>query len=467
MDQMKQRFVNSIASRLSAAPDGTAKAELVEELSDNLYQRFEEMTAAGMDKAAAFDAALDDLGDTGELVDYLKSLAPDEGLPRPEPAPGKDEDQAWSGMDDLLGDVNDIVSAAMEQAGAALSQAKDALKKAAQKGGWRSADGSFELHVDSRDDDHGAHPYDEGHEDVSADEEAPEHQGGVFSYSFGFDKAKGGFFVQRDGWDGESVPAGGLRGIDVQVSGDVTVRLSGDDADEIRLDGDTGKLEVRVTDRGVLAIRQGRTAASSFFFQRGLDAADVELYLPHRRFEFLQVSTASGDVEVERGVETDRLSVRTTSGSLRARPDCCGALYFKSSSGDVEADGLTGTAQADTVSGDIRLDGHLEHAKLHTVSGDVELSGSFQTAELTTVSGDIRTETAILPLSAALTSKSGDCGLRVPDGTPFTVEFRTISGEFRSRLPLTRTSGGALYLGGGENRLTMNSISGDLMLDQF
>ena len=312
MDQMKQRFVNAVASRLSAAPDGTAKAELVEELSDNLYQRFEEMTAAGMDESAAFDAALDDLGDTGELVDYLKSLAPDEGLPRPEPAPGNDEDQAWSGMDDLLGDVNDIVSAAMEQAGAALSQAKDALKKAAQKGGWRSADGSFELHVDIRDDDHGAHPYDEDREDVLDDEEAPEHEGGV-SYSFGFDKAKGGFFVQRDGWDGESVPAGGLRGIDVQVSGDVTVRLSGDDADEIRLDGDTGKLEVRVTDRGVLAIRQGRTAASSFFFQRGLDAADVELYLPRRRFEFLQVSTASGDVELG-GIFGDALRVNRAGG---------------------------------------------------------------------------------------------------------------------------------------------------------
>lgn len=466
MDQMKQRFVNAVANRLSAAPDGTAKAELVEELSDNLYQRFMEMTAAGMDEAAAFDAALDDLGDTGELVDYLKSLPPDEGLPRPEPDPGKDEEQAWSGMDDLLGDVNDIVSAAMEQAGAALSQAKDALKKAAQKGGWRSADGSFELHVDDRDDDHGAHPYGEDHEDVSADEEAPEREGGV-SYSFGFDTDKGGFFFQRDGWDGESVPADGLRGIDVQVSGDVTVRLSGDDADEIRLDGDTGKLEVRVTDRGVLAIRQGRTAASSFFFQRGLDAADVELYLPRRRFEFLQVSTASGDVEVERGVETDRLSVRTASGSLRARPDCCGALYFKSSSGDVEADGLTGTAQADTTSGDIRLDGHLEYAMLRTASGDIELSGSFQTAELTTLSGDVRAETAILPLSAALTSKSGDCDLRVPGGTPFTVAFKTISGEFRSRLPLTRTSGGALYLGGGENRLTLSSVSGDLTLDQF
>ena len=466
MDQMKQRFVNAVASRLSAAPDSTAKAELVEELSDNLYQRFTEMTAAGMDEAAAFDAALDDLGDTGELVDYLKSLAPDEGLPRPEPDPGKDGEQAWSGMDDLLGDVNDIVSAAMEQAGAALSQAKDALKKAAQKGGWRSADGSFELYVDDRDDGPGPRPSGGEHEDVSADEEAPEHEGGV-SYSFGYDKAKGGFFFQRDGWDGESVPAGGLRGIDVQVSGDVTVRLSGDDADEVRLGGDTGKLEVRVTDRGVLAIRQGRTAASSFFFQRGLDAADVELYLPRRRFVFLQVSTARGDVEVERGVEADRLSVRTTSGSLRAQPDCCGALYFKSSSGDVEADGLTGTAQADTVSGDIRLDGHLEYAKLHTVSGDVELSGSFQTAELTTVSGDIRAETAILPLSAALTSKSGDCDLRVPVGTPFTMAFKTISGEFRSRLPLTRTSGGALYLGGGENRLTMNSVSGDLTLEQF
>ena len=466
MKDRKQEFVNAVAERLAAAPESAAKAELAEELGDNLYQRFTEMTAAGMDESAAFAKAMDDLGDTGELVDYLKSLAPDEQLPPPT-GHGGARGGAQSGIAGLLGSVNDVVSAAMETAAAALAQAKEAVKEASESGAWRSADGSFEFHVDGYDDDHGAHPRGEDREGGT------DGRGFAFGDGENFSAAVSGGTGRGDGAGtavdpDRPIPADGLRGIDVQtVNGDVTFRARQDDADEITLLGDTGKLEARITDRGVLAIRQGRTAASSFFFQRGLDAADVELYLPRRRFEFLQVSTASGDVEVERGVETDRLSVRTTSGSLRARPDCCGALYFKSSSGDVEADGLTGTAQADTVSGDIRLDGHLEHAKLHTVSGDVELSGSFQTAELTTVSGDIRTETAILPLSAALTSKSGDCGLRVPDGTPFTVEFRTISGEFRSRLPLTRTSGGALYLGGGENRLTMNSISGDLMLDQF
>ena len=133
MEDMKQRFVNAVAARLAAAPESAAKAELVEELGDNLYQRFTEMTAAGMDESAAFDAALDDLGDTGELVEYLGGLAPDEQLPPPTSHAGA-QGGAQGGIDDLLGSVNDVVSAAMETAAAALAQAKEAVKKVSQSG---------------------------------------------------------------------------------------------------------------------------------------------------------------------------------------------------------------------------------------------------------------------------------------------------------------------------------------------
>lgn len=454
MEQMKQRFVNAVTRCLTDAPQSAAKAELIEELSDNLYQRYAEMTAAGLDENTAFDKALDELGDTGELVDYLKSLAPDEGLPRLTLHPGEEEQQTRDALDELLGNVNDIVSSAMETANSALSQAKEALKNAGKTGTWRSDDGAFELHFDSYDDDHGAHP--RGAE------------GGGRCFSFGYNAADGGFFARRDTWEDESsavIPADGLRGIDIQVNGDVTILPGGDEA--IRLDGDVDELEIKTTGQGVLAIRQGRTASSSFFFQRGLSSAQVVLYLPCRRFEFIQVSSVSGDVQVDSGVETDRLSVKTTSGDLRARLDACGALYFKSTSGDLTADGLTGVLQADTMSGDLRADGHLEQAALRSTSGDLELSGSFRTAELSTASGDIRAESAILPETAALSSKSGDCALLVPDNAPFTVRYRTISGEFRSSLPLERTSDGAFYLGGGANALSLSSVSGDLRLEKF
>ena len=50
---------------------------------------------------------------------------------------------------------------------------------------------------------------------------------------------------------------------------------------------------------GVLTIREGRTASSSFFSRRGIGSADVELFLPRRLWESIEVSTASGDVDID------------------------------------------------------------------------------------------------------------------------------------------------------------------------
>ncbi len=451
MKDRKQEFVNAVAERLAAAPESAAKAELAEELGDNLYQRFTEMTAAGMDESAAFAKAMDDLGDTGELVDYLKSLAPDEQLPPPT-GHGGARGGAQSGIAGLLGSVNDVVSAAMETAAAALAQAKEAVKEASESGAWRSADGSFEFHVDGYDDDHGAHPRGEDREGGT------DGRGFAFGDGENFSAAVSGGTGRGDGAGtavdpDRPIPADGLRGIDVQtVNGDVTFRARQDDADEITLLGDTGKLEARITDRGVLAIRQGRTAASSFFFQRGLDAADVELCLPRRRFEFLQATTVSGDVEVERGVETDRLSVRTTSGDLKAWPEC-GALYFKSASGDLAADGVRGSVQADTVSGDVRLRGSIAQAALHSVSGDLEL------------------ESDTLPAALELDTKSGDCLLRLPDAPEpgFTAEFKTTSGSFRSDFFTGVMAGrrGTFCYGGGGREYRLSTVSGDVRLLRY
>ena len=51
---IKQKLADSVAGKLSAAPDSTAKAELIEELSDNLYHHYQDLTASGLDQEEAY-----------------------------------------------------------------------------------------------------------------------------------------------------------------------------------------------------------------------------------------------------------------------------------------------------------------------------------------------------------------------------------------------------------------------------
>lgn len=482
MEQMKLRFTNAVTNRLAAAPDSTAKAELIEELSDNLYRRYLDMTAAGMDENAAFDRALDDLGDVNELLEYLKGLAPEEELPKLTLHPYEEREKARSDLDEIIDNVDEIVKGALDQAKDALKQAKKTLRQSGQTS-WHSADGQFELHVDGHDGENEERPRDgEAAGGQTADfEVSPDGKAYRFiigedgkkswEFSFGHDKAKDGFFA-GDGpthdVSGSAIPSQGLRGIDVQtVNGDVTIHLMDDENADIRLAGDVDQLEVKVTDSGVLAIRQGRTASSSFFFLRGLNSADVELSLPRRRWEFIQVSAVNGDVTVDNGLELDRLSVKTTSGDLECDFTACGRLFFKSASGGLRCTGLTGDAQVETMSGDVRVSGHMGQAALFSMSGDVEMDGSAEQVRMTSMSGGVRLETGILPEVMELSSKSGGCQARIPDTEPFTLRYKTVSGGFYSDFPLTRTSRGAIYGGGGRRTYTMTSVSGDVELRKY
>lgn len=71
MEDIKRRFMDTVAARLAAAPQSAEKDELVEELADNLYHRFLDMTGAGLDDETAFTRSMEDLGDVDELLSYL------------------------------------------------------------------------------------------------------------------------------------------------------------------------------------------------------------------------------------------------------------------------------------------------------------------------------------------------------------------------------------------------------------
>ena len=480
MDKIKMRLTNAVASQLSAAPHSAAKSELIEELSDNLYQRYLELTAAGTPPEEAYRQALDDLGDTDQLVDYLNSLQPDEPLPGPAPEEG-------SQLDALLANVEELVKEALGKAKSSLRDVKQTAKenlgvtaedlaKGIREKVDQAAQAARETVSGVRSSSEDAPPAGDGDSRASEDQA----DGFGWQFSMGYSRDKGGFFTQWEGpCSGQSIPLDGpvdsqaLQAVDVQVAGDVEICLCEKETSDVVISGDVELLEAFRSEDGVLSIRQSdRTASSSFFFRRGLACADVRLALPRRYWKSIRVSAAAGDVNLSGDVALGRIIVKTVSGDLTGRLPQCEAVSFRSTSGDLEWEGCAGQFQAETVSGDLTLRGQLsrmDDLSLKSVSGDIAWEGAAGKASMQTVSGDIaccgaleqisaasrsgeveisgsvsgqgrccsssggvRLESVLLPQDLELSSKSGDCEARIPDAGSFNVRFKTASGRVRS-----------------------------------
>lgn len=463
MDTMRTRFIIAVTERLSGAADSTAKVELIEELSDNLYSRWQDLTAAGVPEEEAYRQAMEDLGSVEELLAYLDSLGPEGELPRR-------ERRDFAG--DLLRGVEEVVRETVSQTRDAVDQAAEIVRDVADKIKEKYPDGfkgKVYVHVDG---DESA-PDRSGEPEASGEDGKDSSKG--WSFSVGYNRDRGGFYCESGRVhrvSGTSFPSGDIRGIDVQVvNGDVTIHLDDDPDADVVLDGDVDRLEVRMSDDGLLSIRQGSTASSSFFFLRGLAAADVELTLPRRTWELVQLSTVNGDVDIDEGLEAGRLSVKTASGDVSFQQLNCDELAFKSASGDLDGQGVAGGVWAETASGDVELNGAFGSVRAITASGDIDICGSVREVRLSSASGDVELETSLQPEALEVSSKSGDCEIAMPGTEGFTLRFSTVSGELDAGFPLVgpigARSGEAVYMDGGARTYQISSVSGDITLRQL
>ena len=591
MDDMKLKLSEAVAARLSAAPASKEKDELIEELSDNLYRRFLEMSGAGVPEEEAFTRSLDDLGDVDELLAYLGvepagdvTIDRQEGQTRittkdgqkitingadgenivlntgdggeapPQDAPqggpegdggvhySYDPNAAQSDLDAILANVGEICRVAVDQVKEAAKQAKDAIQRRTTV---ERGDKRVRVHFNTTPEgftppappDPPAPPEAKGWEfeaELDSDEgrffagAGPKEKKDVV-YGFGYDKARGGFFAQWGEYQGGQVQGPrfngtdsymehneddsysvtalrDLRGIEVfTAAGDVTIHVSEAPDAGVIIDGDVDDLDVTCSADGVLTIREGRTASSSFFSRVGIGSADVELYLPRRHWETITVTTSSGDVEFDQdGLDVDQLAITTASGDLNCRLKACRALCFKSTSGDLELEGACGDLTANTMSGDISLrrgqfgtarvktasgklelegtcenltaetmsgdislcQGELGTARLKTASGDIELEGTAGSVWCSSMSGDVSVTTSVLPGTMELSSKSGDVEAGIPDAGPFSVRMKTVSGELSSAFQANYVNGVFVYGDGSGPAYSMTSVSGSVALDR-
>jgi len=147
-----------------------------------------------------------------------------------------------------------------------------------------------------------------------------------------------------------------------------------------------------------------------------------------------------------------------------------GEFDFDSVSGEVTLRDLTGSLKFKTVSGDLsgaRLSGPLN---LNTVSGDATLvESTLPSVAATTVSGDLLLQTTLAEGPYNFNAVSGDVRLTLPAATRCSARLHSVSGQISTPFPLTSYYHGhgsqvAEVQGGGVS-VSLNSVSGDLLLD--
>lgn len=399
MDRIKTKLIIAVTNRLSAAADTDARTELIEELSENLYQRYLDLTASGVEDEAAYARALEELGDVEELLEYLRTQGP--GIQSPRQDSG--HTAAGFDFDNMVRGAEDIVRETISQTRDAVDQAKVIVRDV-------------------------AHKFKERYPHAGAGEHG---SGGVETMTF---------------------PAETLTGLCIDlISGDVDIRVDSAPGAPLVLTGDPRQLNIAMGDDGALSIRPNdKTASAAFFSMRGFTATDVELVLPARHLNSIQITTVSGDVDIRDSIDVSQLTVKTASG-------------------DVDLRGVSGNALVDSASGDVDLRGDYAGLTVRTASGDVDLQdSSVQALSCSTASGDADLRLLELPRALEVSAKSGDCDIRIPDGLGFRLCFHTVSGDLNTNFDMVGTlssrSREAMYLDGGSCSMSISTISGDLTL---
>lgn len=203
--------------------------------------------------------------------------------------------------------------------------------------------------------------------------------------------------------------------IDIKtVDADVSL-IPIDNSDEARVEClSSERVTYRVeVENGVLRVeRQDNTEwweHIGFFIN--VPSFHVRVYLPVKYYEFLTVSTTSGEISIETGVAVGEVQLKTVSGDIM-------------SSGSI-----TESFEASTTSGELTL-GNVTGARVsfHTTSGDAEISNvQAESIEMSSVSGDMDFTSVWTEEEFRIRTTSGDIDFNGCDGGDISV--KTVSGD--------------------------------------
>lgn len=481
MNRIETKIIIMVTNRLAAAKDSDAKTEMIEELSENLYQRYLELVAGGMSEDDALQQAMGSLGDVDELLSFLKesesadaifhNAAPDAAAntaDRTEENSAPDIVPAESSSDENSQDKNSQDKYSQDE----YSQDDDTIHVETYEGEPVFEDNSFSFNFD----DFGNEitgivnaAFSKAKVAMGCAKDAAMDAAKEVQEQFK-EKYPDGVFTQFSSQSKEHchcVPSDNIHSIEIHLSrGDIHMCCIDDSDAAIDLDGDTEEIEVMLKDDGVLSISQASsTASAAFFFMRGMHRCDIDVRLPKKLWNRINISTTSGDISIENCLECEDLNISTSSGDMNLDDVLSNNMICHLSSGDINGK-VRGNLHVESKSGDIEIEGNMERCELFSASGDIEFSGKCQDINCSSTSGDVELKLAVLPERTKGTSVSGDCKINVPSDKGFRISYKTVSGDFLTNLPLTgmmrEKRGEAVF---GDNvcgDIQLSSVSGDI-----
>lgn len=440
MNRIEARIIIMVTNRLAAAKDCDAKTEMIEELSENLYQRYLELTGKGIAEDEALKQALDSLGDVDELLAFLQETQ-DGNADAAEGMCGRTEAYHAAGT----AEENAAESGTSQQSQSDTGGSTSQQSQSDADGGQRRENRTYE----ERNASFSKEDLENGIEEIvnaaiSATRVAVDCARDMakdVSDQFK-ERYSEGVFTQFSGQKGKdteymTVPGERVGALEIRLAnGNVTLeRTDGPDV-EVMIEGDTQEIETVLTEEGVLSITQGKTASAAFLFLRGRRRIDVEVQLPQKVWESVFISTTSGDVDIEDELVCRELKASTTSGDLNLERVSSENMVLNLCSGSLGGDDLSGNLHVESISGEIEISGCLGRCELSSTSGNVNFEGVSREINCSSTSGDIGLSLEKLPEKLEGNSVSGDCEIIVPAGEGFHLSYHTVSGSFSTDLPM-------------------------------
>lgn len=468
MNRIEARIIIMVTNRLAAAKDSDAKTEMIEELSENLYQRYLELVEGGMAEDEALKQALDSLGDVDELLSFLKETEEE-----------ADRVHAETAQAGAVQEAAAQAGAAQEAANSSTAEKETDGSAARQQAGTeeQSADGgSF---YEEKTASFSKEDLENGIEEIvnaaisvtKVAVDCARDMAKDVSDQFK-ERYPDGVFTQFSGQKARAVecmaiPAEDVEALDIRLTnGDIELGRTDEQDIMIEIEGDTGDIKTMLKDNGVLSVTQGNTASAAFLFMRGMRRTNVEIRLPEKVWESISVSTTNGDIDMEDELVCRQLKVSATSGDLNMERISSENMELKLCSGDICGDDLNGNLHAESKSGDIEISGCLGRCEMFSASGDVKFVGESREVNCSSTSGDVELSLERLPEKVKGNSISGDCEITVPSDQGFHLSYRTVSGSFSTDIPLAgrleKKCGDVVYGETVSGEINLTSVSGDI-----
>jgi DUF4097 and DUF4098 domain-containing protein YvlB len=188
--------------------------------------------------------------------------------------------------------------------------------------------------------------------------------------------------------------------------------------------------------------------------RRGLFGSSIDIILTVPTAAGLELSCTSGDIVVQGDVEELKASV--ASGDVRAGT-IRSACRVNSASGDIRVDSVR-DAEINTASGDVRLGRVEQTLRLNSASGDVYVGEVGESATFKVASSTVRVA-CLSGSELRYKSMSGDLVVGIPQHRTIELDFTSLSGQLRNRLPAGDGSPSEKVV-----TISVNAVSGDLTL---